>query len=71
MNELTPKGEATRLCIQFSAYIKDVNLAKQCALICVKEIQNEITDPNATEEEMANNERAYYWLAVEKEIEKL
>jgi hypothetical protein len=73
---MTPKEKADKLCMRFlmhthtedCEYDIDKNLAKQCALIAVDEIIDEVK--TILDDEIYSSV-LIYWLKVKQEIEKL
>jgi hypothetical protein len=79
---MTPKQKAKELFSNFGkvtskqlkkgGYRYNVDIAKQCALIAVSEIENELTDYGRRMDELQNMDGEWrFWDKVKEEIEKL
>lgn len=81
MKNPTPRVKAQELINKFASYTDIKNEVghvdhdsfqernKKCALIVVGEILDTVCPNDQSEEQMANNESAYYWQHVKEEIE--
>ena len=72
---MTPKDKAKELFNHFLKWMETIdnkNEAKQCALICVDEIENALIEYGDDCNELQNMDRTLnYWQNVRKELETL